>query len=405
MQKFIFKAKKPSGEIYSEKMEAEDRFEMYNLIKNRGEEVVSVEEIKTAKGLNMNIEISFLKKIKVPEKIAFARNLGAMLEAGLSLTKAISVIERQSKNTKLRNILNDISVEINRGVTFSKALEKHKKVFPPVFISMVHAGEQGGTLPEALKSIAMQMDSNYKLEKRIKGAMTYPAVIVAVMIIVGVLMFIFVVPSLMQTFLELNVELPASTKFVLLISNIVRDHGLVALIVVIALFIGIRFWSKQASGKLIIHEVILRIPLIGELAKEVNSARTARTLSSLLSSGVAVMESLDITAEVIQNVHFRKVLSKAKETIQKGNQMSGVFAENTKYYPIFFAEMMNVGEETGRVSEMLTNVARFYEDDVEQRTKDMSTVIEPFLIVFIGAAVGFFAISMISPMYSLVSVI
>ncbi len=406
MSKFIFKAKKANGEIYTALKEANDKYDLYRMIRESGEDVISVKKAGPARGLNMNISLGPLfSKVKMTDKISIARNLGSMLEAGLALTRALSVLERQSKNVVIKKLLQNISAEIDRGQTFASALEKHGKVFPPLFVSMVHAGEQGGTLAEALKGLAKQMESTYTLEKRIRGAMMYPGVIFGVMILIGVLMFIFVVPTLMKTFIDLNVQLPATTQFILTVSNLIRDQGLLVFIVLALIFGSIYAWSRKASGKFVIHALMLKMPVVGPLVQEVNSARAARTLSSLMTSGVGVVDSLDITASVVQNVHFKTVIKKAREAIRGGDLMSKVFAENTKYFPIFFAEMLSVGEETGKVSDMLSNVAKFYEDDVEQRTKDMSTVIEPFLMVIIGAAVGFFAISMISPMYSLVNVI
>ena len=392
--------------MYSDEKEAKDRYELYHMLRESGSEVLSVKEKGKNTGLNMNISINlFAKKVKAAEKINLARNLGSMLEAGLPLTRALGVLIHQTRSTALKNILTDVSSEIDKGQTFANALGKHPKVFSALFVSMVHAGEQGGTLAEALKTLAMQMESTFNLERRIRGAMMYPAVILGVMLIVGVLMFVFVVPTLMKTFLDLNVALPMTTQFLLLISNTIRDHGLLVLIILILVGLAIRAWSKRTSGKFVLHAFILKIPLIGPLVQEVNSARTARTLSSLMKSGVPVVESIDITSSIVQNVHFKAVLIEARESIKKGDLMSKIFAANSNIYPIFLAEMLSVGEETGKVVEMLSGVAHYYEEDVEQKTKDMSTVIEPFLIVLIGAAVGFFAISMISPMYSLVSAI
>jgi type IV pilus assembly protein PilC len=189
------------------------------------------------------------------------------------------------------------------------------------------------------------------------------------------------------------------------ISNLIRDRGLIVLLVILLIGGLFSYWSKKKSGKRFVHMAILRMPIIGVLVQEVNTARTARTLSSLLSTGVNVVESVNIAATVVQNVHFKVVLEKASIAIKKGELMSKIFNEHTNLYPVFFAEMMSVGEETGKTGEMLLGVAKYYEDDVDQKTKDMSTVIEPFLILVIGAAVGFFAIAMIQPMYSLVDAI
>jgi type IV pilus assembly protein PilC len=404
MSHFTFKAKKPTGEIYKGEKDAADRFELYRMVRGTGDEIVSVDE-KAAHGLKAGISLSFLSHVKTIEKINFARNLGLMLEAGLALSRALSVIERQSKNKEFKNILSDLIANISKGMTFADALALRPKVFPPIFVSMVHAGEQSGTLSGSLKSAASQMDSNYLLEKRIRGAMMYPSVIFCVMIAIGVLMMIFVVPTLMDTFTQLNVPLPPTTQFVLGLSGLVQHQGLIILAFLIAVAAGGWWWSKKDSGKKAIDTVVLKLPIVGPLVHEVNTARTARTLSSLLNSGVDVVESVKITGEVVQNVYFRAVLKAAEEAIKKGELMSKVFEFDGKLYPVFFAEMLSVGEETGKIDEMLLNVAKYYEDDVEQKTKDMSAIIEPLLIVVIGAAVAFFAVSIIQPIYSLTNAI
>lgn len=404
MSHFNFKAKKPSGEVYSSERDVADRYELYRLIRESGDEILELEEKKDKRKINIG-SISLFGRIKAMEKVNFARNLGAMLEAGLPLSRGLSVLERQSHHKAFKKILNDIIGQINQGVTFSDSLARHKKVFPQIFISMVHAGEQSGTLSEALKAVGVQMERAHSLERRIKGALIYPGVILGVMIVIAILMFVFVVPTLMETFTELNVPLPITTKIVLAISEAIQHQGLWILLITTILFTFGRMWAKKTSGKKVTHKFFLKIPIIGPLVQEVNTARTARTLSSLLSAGVNVLESVKITSDVIQNIYFKAVLDKAGENIKKGKPMSDVFGEDGNIYPVFFAEMINVGEETGKTSEMLIGVAHYYEDDVEQKTKDMSTVIEPFLMIMIAAAVGFFAVSMISPMYSLVDAI
>lgn len=406
MSHFVFKAKKPGGEVYSGEKDAADRYELYKLIREGGDEIMEFKEKAPGKGFNINISIPGIgKHVKTIEKINFARNLGSMTQAGLALSRALSVLERQTRNKTFKQVITSVIGEINRGMTFADALGKHPKVFPPIFISMVHAGEQSGTLSESLKVTATQMDSAYTLERRIRGALMYPAVIVTAMVLIAILMFIFVVPTLLKTFTDLNVPLPITTRSVLFVSELLQHDGIWVLLVFIVLAGGWYWWAKQPSGKKFMHKAMLKIPVIGGLVQEVNAARTARTLSSLLSSGVDVVEAVSITASVVQNVHFRAVLNQAGEAIKKGEQMSKTFTDNSKLYPVFFAEMLNVGEETGKTGEMLLGVAHYYEDDVEQKTKDMSTIIEPILILVIGAGVGFFAVSMIQPMYSLVNAI
>lgn len=406
MSHFIFKAKKASGEIYSGERDVVDRFELYKLMREEGEDILSYQEKHSLKFWGkINDLPTLFNRVKAIEKIRFTRNLGSMLEAGLSLGRALSVLEKQTSNKKLKIIVQGVMESINSGSTFSDALAQYPKIFPQLIISMVHAGEQSGTLADSLKVIALQMDNSYRLEKKVKGALIYPGVILGLMVVIGILMFIFVVPTLMQTFTELHVELPASTRVVLFISNLIQTKGI---FVLISLFLGgavFYTWARKPMGKSTLHKMVLKVPVVGGLVQEVNAARTARTLSSLLGAGVDVVQSVTITAAVIQNVHFRKVLEDASKAIKTGEPMSKVFNQNTKLYPVFLSEMMSVGEETGNIREMLLGVAHFYEDDVEQKTKDMSTIIEPFLMIIIGSAVGFFAVSMIAPLYSIVNAI
>lgn len=406
MSHFIFKVKKPSGEVVSSERDAADRYELYRLIHDSGDELISIQEKKKANiGLHMNISFDFLKKIKAVDKINFARNLGSMIEAGLPLSRALSVLERQAHNANFKKILVAVRDDIDKGLTFSDALAKNPKVFSALFVSMVHAGEQSGTLADSLKIVAAQLESANNLERRVRGALMYPAVIIGAMVIVAILMFTFVIPTLMKTFVDLKVELPFTTQIILGISNAVQHYGLFILIAVIIAGYIFSHWAKTASGKNIVHRFMIKAPILGGLVQEVNTARTARTLSSLLGAGVDFVESVSITAQVIQNVHFRAVLDQAGEAIKKGGLMSKIFADNVKLYPIFLSEMMSVGEETGKIGEMLSGVAHYYEEDVDQKTKDMSTIIEPVIMIVIAAGVGFFAIAMISPMYSLVNVI
>ena len=406
MSHFTFKAKRPTGEVYAAERDAADRYELYRLIHESGDEIVSLKEKKVHKGINIPISLgAVFSRVKAIDKINFARNLGAMVEAGLALSRALSVLERQAHNKTMMTVIGELIADVSKGTTFADALAKHPKIFSSLFVSMVHAGEQSGTLAQSLKVVATQMDSSFALERRIRGALMYPAVILIAMCIIGVLMFIFVIPTLLKTFTDLHVKLPFATQVILDISNVVQHQGIFVLAILIVVAVGFYMWSKRPLGKKIIHAVLLKFPVIGGLVQEVNTARTARTLSSLLDSGVNVVESLDITGHVVQNVHFQAVLFKARDAIKKGELMSKVFAEYGKLYPVFFAEMMSVGEETGKTGELLKGVAHYYEEDVDQKTKDMSTIIEPFLMLVIGAGVGFFAVAMISPMYSLVNAI
>lgn len=408
MALFAYKAiHNETGEIVDTRVEAADQYELYSKLKKDGYNVVSSHEV-VAGGEGggfvdkINNLLSLLGSVPMRERIDFAKNTGSMLEAGLSLSKILTIFERQTRNKAFKKILNSIEESIKTGKTFSDALAAFPETFSPLFISMVRAGEEGGSLSTSLKQLGQQMEKNYLLQKKVKGALIYPGIIFTLMIVIGVVMLIVVVPTLSATFKELGVQLPISTRIIIGFSDFIKENYITALLLLIVA--GIIGWATvhYHVGKKYFDYIVLKIPVIGKLVKEVNSARTARTISSLLSSGVEVVTTIEITKSILQNGFYRQVMEDVKEKVSKGEPISAVFLKNEHLYPIFVGEMVTVGEETGQLSKTMENVAIYYENDVDQTTKDMSTIIEPFLMIIIGVAVGFFAISMLSPMYNLV---
>jgi type IV pilus assembly protein PilC len=399
--RFKFKAIKNNGKRYEGTAESQSKFSLYNELKADGNMLISAEELNPAKLWNYLLKyFSFFGGISTAQKITFAKNLSAMTKAGLSLSRALSVIERQTKNTRFKNVVEGLNLEIKKGNTLSEALKKYPNIFSNLFVSMARAGEESGSLSAALANVALQMDKTYRLQKKIKGAMIYPAVIVSVMIIVGILMLIFVLPGITSTFKELNTELPFTTKVIIFLSDFLSGHWFLTILIILAVVSGFYLSLKTVVGKRIRDRVIIKLPLVGDLVKETNSAQVARTLSSLLSAGVPVAQALTITKDTISNYYYRQVLEEAIKIVEKGENISSVFIKNSELYPNFVGEMMGVGEETGNMASMLGEVAFFYETDVEERTKDLSTIIEPVLVVLIGVVVAFFALSIIAPIYS-----
>lgn len=402
MPKFKYKVRELTGDQTSGEMEAKDRFAVAADLRKQGKSVVAVEEVAGGFVINMDTINEMFSRVKVQELIVFSHNLSAMMTAGLSLSRGLSIQERQTKNPALKKTLKTLLAEISKGSTLSAGMAKFPKVFSPIFVSMVRAGEESGGLSDALLTIGDQLEKSYLLKKKIKGAMIYPSVVIATLIIIGVLMFIYVVPTLAATFKELNTELPTSTKVIMWISDFLSNHLIVGILIVITMGVGIFMALRTKQGKRGLEFISFKLPIIGDLVRQSNSARTARTLSSLLSSGVDMLEAISITKDVLQNSYYKDRLKLAEERVQKGIPLSSVFAE-TDIYPILVGDMIEVGEETGKLADMLLNLALFYENEVDEATKNISTIIEPVLMVFIGASVGFFAVSMISPMYSVMS--
>lgn len=396
---FKYKAIDQSGGENKGVKSSENKYSLATDLKKEGLILLDAEEVG-AKG-KFSLQMSF-GGFSTHEKIIFARNLSSMLDAGLALSRALNVIERQTKKSGTKKIISEIGESIKKGSSLNESLSKHPKVFDNLFISMVKAGEESGKLSESLEEIANQTEKVYLLKKKIKGAMIYPGVIISAMIVIGIFMMIFIVPTLTGTFESLELDLPASTRFIIGVSEFFQANILTSLIVVFLAIVAFFVSIKSKKGKIAFNYIMLHIPVISGIVKESNSARTTRTLASLLQSGVPYLTSIQITKEVIDNHFYKKVLSKVEKNVEMGSGVSKVFAENEKLYPAFVSEMIAVGEETGELSPMLLKVASFYENEVEQKTKNMSTIVEPFLMIIVGGAVGFFALSMITPMYSLV---
>jgi type IV pilus assembly protein PilC len=398
---FSYYAKKLSGKETKGEMEAWDRFELARFLRQQGYTLVSFKEKKEKQKFNFVFGGLGLKGISLSDKMIFSRNLGVMISAGLPLTRALEILSRQTKNQKFKKILLALMGSIQKGTSLSEAMKNYPKVFSSLFIAMVKVGEGSGQLSESLKLIAEQLERDYNLTKKIKGAMIYPAIIIIAMIVVGILMLIYVVPTLVSTFKELNVELPMSTQIIIFISDFFVSHTILAIISFLVLLLIILWFMRTEKGKRIFGNVLLRMPLFSPVVKKINSARTSRTLASLIAAGVNIIEALSITKDVLQNYRYKQVLEDAKVDVQKGAPISESFKKASNLYPILVGEMVAVGEETGKLSEMLNRLAVFYEEEVAEATKDMTTVIEPVLMIIIGVIVGFFAISMIKPMYSM----
>lgn len=382
-------------------LEAADRFAVAHELRARNLSPISVVEKKGNTLSKLPMLDSLFSRVGLADQIMFTKNLSGMLKAGLSVSRGLSVLEKQTKNAELSKILMSLSHDIDSGNTFSSALAKFPKVFSKLFTSMVRAGEESGNLSGALLDIGQNLEKSHSLTKKIHGALIYPGVILSAMVVIGILMFAFVVPTLAGTFKELGVTLPTSTRLLIAVGNFFANHLFLSFVIVFGVVFSLFSLFRAKFMARPIDFMVLKLPVISTMTQELNAARTARTMSSLLSSGVSIIRAAEITAEVVQNVYYKEILAEAKQEVEKGAPFSKVFVANSKLYPIMMSEMIEVGEETGKLADMLSEVALFYEGEIENKTKNLSTIIEPVLMIVIGAAVGFFAISMISPLYSI----
>lgn len=404
MAKFSYIAKTQKGETQKGGATAENEFQLARILREQGLVLISAQEQGQAKK-GKKIEIPFLARVSLVEKMMFTRNLRIMVSAGISLPRALETLSLQAKSKKFRQTLLDVKDEIIRGKSFSDALKKHSDVFPELFFSMIKVGEEGGRLEEVLQILTRQMERDHELKSKIMGAMMYPVVIICAMLGIGALMLIMVVPKIAQTFQELNIPLPATTQFVIWLGETLAHKWYLVLGIIIALPILLWRLTKSKPGKKIMDTVLLRMPIISSIIRQTNSAYTVRILSSLITAGVPIAESLEILSGALGNVHYQNVMALAADEVRKGTKLSDVLKNYQRIYPLLVIQMVAVGEETGQTSEILDKLADFFEEGVTNATKNLASILEPIIMLLVGGAVGFFAISMIQPMYSMLGAI
>jgi type IV pilus assembly protein PilC len=402
IMKLFYTAKNYSGEIKSGEAEVKSESELALELRSEGYVLTSSKELKSED--KNKIKVKFLDRIfglSIKDRLMFTRNLSVMVASGLPLTRAIKNLASQTKNKRFSDILNNIFNDIQTGLTFADGLSKYPGIFNELFVNMVRVGETSGNLEEVLKILADQLEKEHELMSKVKGALTYPAVIVVAMFGIGIIMLTYVLPKLTGIFTEMKVDLPKSTQFVIWLSDALRQHSFLFIAAFLVCAVSIKIFYGTVPGKKTFSFLAINTPLINNIVIKINCARFSRIYSSLLRSGVPVVESLRIVSRTLTNYYYKRTIEDSIEQVQKGVNLSKVIAKNTRAFPVLVSQMIEVGEETGKTEEILMKLAQFYEDEVTQISKNLSSIIEPILMIVIGSAVGFFAISMMQPMYSI----
>ncbi|MDO8240764.1 MAG: type II secretion system F family protein [Candidatus Moranbacteria bacterium] len=397
----FYTAKSFSGETKSGEMKVNDERELASQLRADGFVLTSFKELKSEDG--QAIQIKFMDRfsgISVAEKMMFAKNLSVMISSGLPLSRSLQNITAQTANKKFIEVLNHVSEDIQTGASFADSLAKFPGTFDDLFVNMIRVGEVSGSLEEVLNILALQLEKDHELIKKVRGALVYPSVILVAMGLVGIVMMVYVVPQITSVFKDLNATLPASTQFIIDSSNVIRDYWYVLIFLFPIFGIGIKFLLSTDAGKKILGIILLNIPVIKNIVIKVNCARFARIYSSLLKSGVSVVEALRIISRTLTNFYYKRAFTHSIGEVQKGVNLSKIIGEEKKIFPVLVSQMIEVGEETGKTEAVLGKLAEFYEEEVDQITKNLSSIIEPVLMLLIGTVVGFFAVSILQPMYS-----
>ena len=400
MPKFTFTAKSQKGEAYSGAREAGNELELARALRQEGHILISAIAEKGKKPFSFSLPSFFFfwARVSAKEKMIFARNLQVMLGAGVALPRTLHTLSEQAKSPAMKKALLGIENEITRGKSFSQALSEYPRIFSEFFINMVKVGEESGTLDKNMSILVRQMEREEELKSKVQGALLYPAVIIAAMIGIGIMMLIVVVPKLAQTFEDLEVELPLATKLVIGIASLLTERWYAIIFAIVILFFFAQAAVRTKTGKKMAGSLFLGIPVISAIIKKTNSAYTVRTLSALMAAGVPLLRSLEIVSDTLGNFYYKKAIFQAIEVVRKGGKLSDALKPYRDLFSLTVIQMVEVGEETGESSEVLEKLGNFFEEEVAIATKNLTSVIEPVLMLLVGGVVGFFAVSMIQPM-------
>ncbi len=396
MSTYVFRAVDLAGGKARGEIEADSKQAVADQLKARGLVVLDVIDKHKSK----EIELAFLKKVSLPDLAVFSRQLATMISSGMSILRALYVLEEQTQNQLLKETIVAVRKDVEAGLSFSDAMARHPKVFSQLFVAMVRAGEAGGVLESSLERVASQMEKDNALRKQIRSAMVYPTLVISFALIVLIAMVAFVIPVFVGVFKQFGGELPAITQVCVGASNLVTHDWYALIIGTGAAVFGFLKWKRSAMGKKQWDRFKLRIPMkIGKVVQEVALARWSRTLSSLVAAGVPLLQALEIVGKTGGNIEVEEAMDGVIASVKRGGTLAAPLAK-TKIFPTMVAHMVGVGEETGALDSMLGKIAEFYEERVDASIKALTSILEPVMILFIGGIVGFVVISMYMPLFS-----
>lgn len=410
MPTYYYTAKSQEGKTKAGTLEAKDERALAQALRKEGYILTSVRSLgakgkKPARGWSaVGRKIGFnriFKRISIVDKLMFTRHLAVMIAAGFSLHRSLGFLAKQTENKFFKEILGRLIDDIKKGQTLADSLARYPRVFNTFFISMIRVGEKGGSLEEVLGILARHIKREHDLRSKVKGAMFYPIIILVAMVGIAILMMLVVMPKLTVIFEEMNIELPITTQMLIQISNFLGNYFYIGVIAFLILIVILRKFFRTRKGKQILSLVFLKIPVFGKITKKINCARFARNLSSLMKSGVPIVESLKTTSQTLGNVFYSNSLIEAAVNVKKGQKIRESLEKYKGLYPVLVSQMIEVGEQTGELANIMERLADFYEEEVKNITENLTSIIEPILMIILGGAVAFFAISMLQPMYSM----
>lgn len=397
--KLRYKATTSDGKIVQGVMEANDANEAAKFLRKK--DLFPI-QIKNKDDDLVKKFLPFINSISSSDIILFTRQLSSMLSSGLTLLKSLQIFKDQTQNESLVDLVSGIITDIEEGKSFSHAIEKYPETFSPIYVSLIKAGESSGLLDKVLLRLADNLEKAHKLQGTVKSALMYPAIVVVLMISVVFIMMIFVIPQLSVLYTSLNVPLPLPTQIVVGLSGIIGTFWPVIIALIVLSIFFFRRWSKTEDGQIIMDNLILKLPIFGPLIKETILAEFTRTFGLLIGTGTLVVESLVETADTTGNVHYKNAIIDISKQVEKGVTIGDAMNSHSLFPPMLI-QLVKIGEQTGKMDETLTKASEYFEEQVNEKVKTLTTAMEPFIMIVLGVGVAFLIVSVITPIYSLIS--
>lgn len=381
-------------------IQAKNKNEAVEALRAQGKKIINLVEVKPS-------SFSFLNQphLSFQEKMMFAKHMSTMIRSGIAISEALGILTEQSKKGPNRTMFNDILQRVNSGQSLSESMREYPKVFSDVFVNMVATGEESGTLDESFEYLDKQLEKEYDLRKKVGSAFIYPAVIVGITLLLVVGIVVFIMPRIINIFSTFDVVLPLPTRIMIGFSSFIVENPLFTLLGVVTFVVGCIFLMKLKKVKAFFARVILYVPIFGKLLRNVNLSRFCQTFHSLLEAGVPITKTLAIVEASLSNEDFKQSVARVKAKVQEGGSLGEAFLPEEKLFPVMFTKMISVGERTGSLGSTVEHLSRLYEKSVDDMTKNLATLLEPILLVFMAGLVGAVAISIILPIYQLPNLI
>lgn len=402
MSTFKYVAKNKDSRTVAGKIAADSKAAVIEELRKRQFVIISIDEVKEASVIKQKIFRS--KKVKAEEIVIFSRQLATMVEAGIPIVQGIDALQEQVTHPTLKKVLINIRDDIQHGNSLSAAFAKHPAVFDSLYVNMIKVGETGGVLNKILDRISSYLEKTLRLKRKVQSALVYPIVVVCMAIIITVVLLVKVVPTFAGIYDSFNRELPAMTRMLITISDILKKDLLWIVGGIILLVIGLGQWHKTPKGALIIDRNVLHLPIFGELLRKVAISRFSRTLATLIQSGVPILESLEIVGKTIGNRLLETVVEDVKASVREGESLAGPLTKSGVFPPMV-TRMIAVGEKSGQMEKMLLKIAEFYDDQIDAAVEGMTSIIEPLLIGFLGIVIGFIVIALFLPIITITQIL